>query len=172
MHSPDCKISNKYIKIWTKPKYFLTQKNKSHFCANHTDIHDMSICICAQITGVCVHWCFYLHAFVMYCFFQSMWSSQGLGAGVTWDKSESEYERRRSRDGGWCGWLVLHRDTERERQTDSDGGRRHAPAYGALSLFQNAMPIEIHRFNTICCSEFSSLYPIKELSHTSTYTRK
>lgn len=69
--------------------------------------------------------------------------------------------------GGLCCTEI-----QRERQTDSDGGRRHAPAYGALSLFQNAMPIKIHRFNAIYRSESSSLYLIKELSHTSTYTRK
>lgn len=82
---------------------------------------------------------------------KSLRSSQEVGAGVTWDKSQSEYERRRSRDGGWfCGRLVLHRDT-RARATDSDGGRHRALAYGAPSHYR-----QIHRFNTACCFLFVS----------------
>lgn len=68
--------------------------------------------------------------------------------------------------GGLCCTEI-----QEERQTGSDGGRHYAPAYGALSLCQNVAPIKIHRFNTTRSCDFSSLYLIKELSHTSTYTR-
>lgn len=134
-------------------------------------IHGMSLCIGAHITGVFVHQYFCLCVFVMYRFFQSVWGSQGVRAGVTWDKSELEYERRRSRDCGWfCGRLVLHRDTE--RPTNRLRRRQTPSVYGALLLFQNATAAKIHSFNTIHCWDFSSLYLIKELSYISTYTRK
>lgn len=53
--------------------------------------------------------------------------------------------------GGLCCTEI-----QRERQTDSDGGRHHAPAYGALSLRQEK--IKMHRFNTTSRCDFSSLY--------------
>lgn len=63
---------------------------------------------------------------IICCSCQSTWSIYRVGAGVTGNEKEPEYERSRNGAGAWfCGRVVLHKDTARATNSLS---RRQNPA--------------------------------------------